>query len=259
MQPKRVSLLGLPVSLSATKASTVSSMMQILRSPTPGLVTFVNPHAFYLSSINQGYLNSLWHFDLVLPDGIGVVKAMRWLHRENVERQSFDATSLFNPVFSLLNDGKFSLCLIGAKPSIASLAQKRMMSKYPQIHYKGCLDGYRSFDELVAWTMERKPDVVLVAMGAPHQEAFLLRLKQSGFSGLGITCGGFFDQFSESVSYYPPIVDKLEMRWIYRLLREPKRLARRYLIEYRGFVLNVLYRRAVRRVFNQSDMPMIWK
>ena len=219
MQPERASLLGLPVSLSAKTTDTLSMMERILSGSSAGLVTFINPHAFYLASVSQSYLNCLWHFDLVLPDGIGVVKALRWLHGEDVERQSFDATSLFDPVLDLLSQGGHSLCLVGSKPTIANSAKERMRAKYPDIRYAGCLDGFRSFDESVAWIMDRNPDAVLVGMGAPNQEAFLLRLKQSGFSGLGITCGGFFDQLTEGERYYPYIIDKLDLRWLYRLFK----------------------------------------
>ncbi len=259
MRLKRTSLLGLPISLSATSAETVEGIAQSLRSDRPTLVTFVNPHAFYLSSINQSYLNSLWHFDMVLPDGIGTVKALQWLHNQNVERQSFDTTSLYHPVLDLLDQGGFSLCLIGAKPGIAHLAQQKMEAKYPHVDYRGCLDGFCSFDEAVRWTIERRPDVVIVGMGAPRQEAYLLRLKQSGFTGLGMTCGGFLDQIAENETYYPKIVDALDMRWVYRLFKEPRRLARRYLIEYRGFVLSVLYRRASKALFDHDGIPIVWR
>ncbi len=259
MYPGRTSLMGLPVSLSGRLEDTLSVVEKILASPSPGLITFINPHAFYLSSTSQGYLNSLWHCDVVLPDGIGVVKALRWLNNKDVERQSFDATSLYDPVFKLLNQGSFSLCLIGAKPAIAEAAQEKMAATYPDIRYLGSLDGFRSFHESIDWVMARKPDVVLVGMGAPYQEAFLIRLKQSGFTGLGITCGGFFDQMVKRDRYYPQIFDSLNLRWLYRLSKEPQRLARRYLVEYRSFVLNVLYRRAMHRVFGQHDIPVVWK
>ena len=242
----RTSLLGLPISLSSSPSDTAEAIDRILASPDPGLVTFINPHAFYLSSENQSYLNSLWHFDMVLPDGIGAVLALRWLHNQKVERQSFDATSLYHPVLRLLNQRRCSLCLVGAKPNIADLAQAKMASKYPNIAYRGCIDGFCSFDTAIRWTMERMPDVVIVGMGAPRQESFLLRLKQSGFRGLGITCGGFLDQIAENEIYYPKLFDKTDTRWLYRLLKEPKRLSRRYLFEYRGFILNVLYRYAAK-------------
>jgi N-acetylglucosaminyldiphosphoundecaprenol N-acetyl-beta-D-mannosaminyltransferase len=66
-----------------------------------------------------------------------------------------------------------------------------------------------------------KPDIVIVGMGAIAQERFLLGLKQAGFSGKGFTCGGFIHQTaSNKIDYYPRWVDKLNLRFLYRMLKE---------------------------------------
>ncbi|NJO34267.1 MAG: hypothetical protein HC869_15170 [Rhodospirillales bacterium] len=72
------------------------------------------------------------------------------------------------------------------------------------------------------------------------QESFLLRLRQQGFNGVGFTCGGFLDQYSIGKQYYPTWIDRLELRWLYRLIMEPGRLWRRYFVEYQPFVSGVL-------------------
>ena len=203
-------------------------------------VTFINPHAFYLRAVDQGYANCLWHFDLVLADGIGVSKAVRWLSGESIERQSFDNTSLFRPVLSHLNENKNSIAILGGKPGVAEKAAAKMKSNFPRVRCLGSRDGFLDFGELLNWILALQPDVVLVGMGAPIQEKFLLRLKQSGYRGLAITCGGFLDQYIEGETYYPAIVDKFNIRFAYRLYREPKRLAKRYLIEYQIFILYVM-------------------
>ena len=73
-------------------------------------------------------------------------------------------------------------------------------------------------------------------MGAPRQERFLLNLRESGWRGAGFTCGGFFDQVSGNGDYYPAWIDRLNLRFLYRLVREPRRLWRRYLVDYQVFL-----------------------
>ena len=76
-------------------------------------------------------------------------------------------------------------------------------------------------------------------MGVPLQERFLLQLTDAGWNGVGITCGGFLDQLSQGVQYYPGWINSLNLRWAYRLMREPGRLWRRYLLDYPKFGIAV--------------------
>ena len=244
---RKISLLSLPVSLSPSIATTLSAMSDALTRKAGMFVTFINPHAFYVGALDQGYTNCLWHFDLVLADGIGVSKATRWIAGQSIARQSFDNTSLFKPVLSHLENERYSLAVIGGEPGVADKAVGKMRSAFPNVHYLGAKDGFHDFEELLNWTAAVQPDVVLIGMGVPIQEKFLLRLKQSGYRGLAITCGGFLDQYIEKDNYYPIFIDNLNLRFVYRLFKEPRRLARRYLIEYQTFIVD-----AVQTLFRQK-------
>ncbi len=241
MRADRAFINGIPVSLSRTRQETIGRFRAMLRSPDPALITFVNPYSFYVGRRHQAFVSALWHFDLVLADGIGVVKAIRWLRGEHIERQSFDQSSLFQPVLDVLEEQEASLCIIGGRPGVAALAEQRLKEAFPSVRYLGCMDGFQSFDDLSEWVVARQPDVVLVGMGACNQESLLVRLKQNGFGGIGITCGGFLDQFiAKQGPYYPSIVDRLNLRWLYRWYREPTRLTKRYLFQYRVFIMMTL-------------------
>lgn len=244
---EKIHLLGLPISLSRSLDESMKAMSLAMSQRKAMMITFVNPHAYYLRAVDQGYANCLWHFDMVLADGIGVTKALRWISGETIDRQSFDGTSLFRPFFSYLNDTGRSVCIVGGRPNVAENAIAKMKTEYLNVKYLGSQDGFLPFDQLVGWVMAKQPDVLIIGMGAPIQEKLLLRLRQSGFQGIGITCGGFLDQYLDKAEYYPQFVDRLNIRFLYRLIREPKRLARRYLIEYQSFVVEV-----IQRLFNRT-------
>ena len=239
MLPQKHSLLGLPIGHTKSVRDTIEFVSDALSKRKQCIVSFINPYAFHLRFVDQAYFNALWHFDLILPDGIGVVKALRWINGVDVERQSFDATSLFHPIMEQLNLKDKSLCIVGGRPGIALEAQKKMHELYPNVRYLGTLDGFRSFDEIVAWVLKHDPDVVLIGMGSPAQESILLRLKIEGFSGVGFTCGGFLDQLVSGFQYYPNVIDRFDLRWFYRLISEPRRLGRRYLVHYQTFIFDV--------------------
>ncbi|MNN73388.1 UDP-Gal:alpha-D-GlcNAc-diphosphoundecaprenol beta-1,4-galactosyltransferase [compost metagenome] len=71
-------------------------------------------------------------------------------------------------------------------------------------------------------------------MGTPRQEDFLIELQESGWLGVGFTCGGYFDQLNSADGglYYPGFIDRYNMRWAYRIYKEPKRLWKRYFVDY---------------------------
>lgn len=204
------------------------------------LVTFVNPAAWQVGRRQADYAGALGSFDLVLPDGIGVVKALAWVRGVEAARLSFDASSLYLPVLDRLDRDRRRLFVIGAAPGVAERALQRMRAEFPHVVHAGCLDGYRPLEEAVQAVLAAAPDLVLCGMGAPHQERLLLELRRRGFTGVGFTCGGFLDQLAEKRHYYPAWIDRAELRWLYRLCREPRRLLRRYALDYAPFVAATL-------------------
>lgn len=95
-------------------------------------------------------------------------------------------------------------------------------------------DGYSELvapAEMAARLRDVRADVVVLGLGAPLQDSYLLALLDNGVTGrLLITCGGWIDQVSRS-DYYPPYAYRLRINWLFRVLREPARLWRRYTVE----------------------------
>ncbi|MNL72304.1 UDP-Gal:alpha-D-GlcNAc-diphosphoundecaprenol beta-1,4-galactosyltransferase [compost metagenome] len=89
----------------------------------------------------------------------------------------------------------------------------------------------------------------------PAQEAFMLALKKSEWSGLAVACGGYLDQLSGGLQYYPKWIDRLNLRFLYRLAREPHRLWRRYILEYRVFLLRLIKQLLKHRLGVVSKRP----
>jgi N-acetylglucosaminyldiphosphoundecaprenol N-acetyl-beta-D-mannosaminyltransferase len=101
-------------------------------------------------------------------------------------------------------------------------------------------DGFDELDAAVHFASEQSIDIVICAMGCGAQEDFLLRLQESGWTGCGFTCGGYFDQLGNGLRYYPEWIDKNHLRWLYRLYQEPGRLWKRYAVQYSLFCLLLL-------------------
>ena len=240
------STLAIPVSRTRTldvivdAVPDLSSVVELIQSSlgrrTPLLVTFVNPYSRAIVRRKPEFLDQLNAFDLVLPDGIGMSVAIRWLHQTPAERISFDMTSLAPEVMKLAVSGGRGIVLVGGVPGCAEQAAERLMELFPTLKIVGSFDGYGAVEERVAQIAELDPDIVIASMGAGAQEEILLGLVQTGWRGCGFTSGGFFDQIGKRAHYYPSWVDRFHLRWAYRLAREPRRLWRRYLLMYPPFV-----------------------
>ncbi|MEZ5823228.1 MAG: WecB/TagA/CpsF family glycosyltransferase [Geminicoccaceae bacterium] len=233
---RKVRFLGLPLTVSDHHEDIVSAVRQCWLGKGPMLATFVNPHAWTLKERDERYPSLLDEMDMILPDGIAVAKMASRLLGLQAGRFSFDASSLYHPLFSALEAEQRSLFVVGAAPGVAQKAVERMQASYPGISVSGVLDGFQPREKAIQAIIEARPDLVVCGMGAPHQEQFLIALREAGFTGAAFTCGGFLDQLALAENYYPAWVDRLEIRWLWRIWCEPKRLWRRYAIEYMPFI-----------------------
>lgn len=238
----RATLYGVPVTVVRSFDDCIADLRgAIADGESTRFITFVSPFSFHVARHDGDFIGELEQMDKIFPDGIGVVKALSWTQGIRALRVSFDTTSLYYPVMSALNEHKRNVFIVGAKPGVAERAVERMREDYPDIRFTGILDGYRSLDEMVQAVLDENPNFVLAGMGAPRQEKLLVALKEAGYRRMACTCGGFFDQLSERHDYYPAWANKHDLRWLYRLVTEPRKFWRRYIPNYTPFVLRTIY------------------
>lgn len=230
----KVEVVGIPVS---TTDLSLAVLDQALAEDQPLIVASVNPLGCAISRRHPQYAKDLALFDWVICDGIGMVIAARRIHRLPINRLTFDRTSLAEPVLKWAARHGIQLVLVGAKPGVAQRAGELMVELTPGLELANAFSGYDKDPALAREYLMNHPGCLVVCgMGSPRQEAFLLDLKQSGWRGIGFTCGGFLDQIVENIDYFPAWVDRLHVRFLYRIFKEPRRLWRRYLVDYQVFI-----------------------
>jgi N-acetylglucosaminyldiphosphoundecaprenol N-acetyl-beta-D-mannosaminyltransferase len=216
----------------------LASIAAALDTKRTWLMTFANPATAIAARQQPELRAALQAFDMVAPDGIGMVQAMKWLHHQRPARISFDTTSLAPPVFAMAVARGLPIALVGGAPGIAAIAAEKIRQAHPGINIVLTADGYRAPAGLIEELIKLQPKIVVAGMGVMVQERFLLALAQRGWVGLGFTCGGYLDQLAvKGTTYYPAWVDRHNLRWAYRLMSEPGRLWRRYLLDYPKFGL----------------------
>lgn len=196
----------------------------------------INPAAWSVGKRHADYVHLLEQMTYVMADGIGVALMYRFLTGHLCPRISFDMTSLAPPFFAKLNSIAGTLALVGGKPGVTQRFAEKITKTYPHLQIIMTEDGYGATAQKIEKIIDAMPDAVIVGMGVPFQERFLIQLAQAGYKGCAVTCGGFFDQYLQAETYYPAWIDRLNLRFVYRLFKEPVRLWRRYLIDYQPFI-----------------------
>jgi len=216
-----------------------------------GTSTFINPHSYRLLRKEPGILDSI---DNVYVDGSLLVRCFKFFGI-SVERVSLDMTSLAGPILARCSENQIPLDLVGGTPGTAQAAARVFSDAFPGLKVRVVAAGYfpseQDRQELIGDLVARPSGVLLVGMGAVHQERFLADLRSAGWSGEGYTCGGFLHQTAlGTVNYYPDWVDRLGLRWLYRIFDEPI-LIKRYLFLYppavAAFIFDAIAARTMRR------------
>ena len=164
---------------------------------------------------------------ILVPDGIGIVKAARKLDYNVEERIA--GVDIAAKLLEYANELKLGIYLFGAKKEVLDLLVKRLNNEYPNIKILGYKDGYvKDKDKVFKEITSLKPDIVLVAMGIPAQEKLIYKHLSKFKKGIFVGVGGSFDVLSGSKKRAPKIFIKLNLEWLYRICKEPKRIKRFY-------------------------------
>lgn len=184
-----------------------------------------NPEFLLQAKQDERFRAVLNGADLVVADGIGVVKAAKLLGRPL--KAKVPGIELAEGLCSVLAGRGGKLFLLGAKPGVARAAGEKLMEKYPGLLVCGSHDGYfREDAPVVEEIRSAGADVVFVCLGAPKQELWMAENGPATGAKLLMGLGGSLDVFAGVAERAPEGWRKLGMEWLYRLLKEPKRIGR---------------------------------
>ena len=206
----------------------------------PRQLAFVNADCLNIAWRDPAYSATLRAADRVFADGIGLRIAGRMLGfalRDNV-----NGTDMFPLLCEAAAGSGRSLYLLGARPGIAAAAAEAMRRRFPGLMIAGARDGYFTANEedAVIDAINRSgAAILLVALGAPRQEQWIARHRAGLAPPVAMGVGGLFDFYSGRIRRAPPWMRETGLEWVYRLLQEPGRMWRRYIIGNPVFLYRV--------------------
>ncbi len=208
-----------------TKAEAVERALALIDAREGRYVVTPNPEIVMLAKENPALKEALAGADIVLPDGAGIVKGAAILGRPMKEK--VPGIDFACGVMARLAERGGSVYLFGAKPGVAEAAAETLRTKFPGLVISGTSDGYFSDDgPIIEKIKDAAPDFLLVCLGAPKQELWMAKMSGKLLVGLMVGLGGSLDVFAGTVKRAPEAWQKLDLEWLYRLLKEPRRIGR---------------------------------
>lgn len=179
--------------------------------------------------------------DLILTDGMPLI----WYSKISKEpiKEKLSGSDLFPRVCELASKKKYKVFLLGAKDGVAKEAAKRLEEKYEGLNIVGTYSPIFGFEKnkweiegVINMINQSKPDILAVGLGAPKQEKFLYKYRELLKVPVSLAIGASIDFEAGNIKRAPIWMQKLGFEWLYRLLKEPKRMYKRYLIEDMKFI-----------------------
>ncbi len=198
----------------------------------PKSVFFVNAHTLNLACADPTYRDALNSADFVFGDGTGV----RWAARLRGVRMAANLVGTdFTPsLFQVTADRGYSYFMLGGDEATVAEAAVYARSNFPGWNLCGIHHGFLKDAKVLAQAIEAinaaKPDVLLVGMGNPLQERWILENMPRLQTKLCLGIGGLFDYWAGNVSRAPAWIRRAGHEWLWRLFQQPKDKAKRYLI-----------------------------
>ncbi|MFN3649916.1 MAG: WecB/TagA/CpsF family glycosyltransferase [Armatimonadota bacterium] len=222
-----IDLLGLKISR-VNRAEAREALLRFIQSGEPHLVVTADASMHVIASGDRELLQLVNEADLVTPDSTGVLWAARKLGTPLEERVS--GVELAEMLCAESAQRGFSLYFFGAAPGVAEDAAEVMRRRYPGCRIVGTAHGFLSSPEeqraLLDDIREKRPAVLLVAMGIPRQEKWIRQHMDELRVPVNMGVGGTFDVFSGRVDRAPLWMQRNGLEWLYRLLRNPSKYSK---------------------------------
>ncbi|TDM12411.1 WecB/TagA/CpsF family glycosyltransferase [Macrococcus lamae] len=188
-------------------------------------IVTANPEIAYYAKTHENYLTRIKAADYIVPDGIGIIKAAKYLKTPLKER--IPGIELMEAMLGIADRDHKRVFLLGGSKETVKKCKKKLREKYPGITFKS-KHGYKDIHDHKTLKKIKafEPDFVFVAMGYPKQESYIYYNQHHFSHTVFMGVGGSFDVFSGNVKRAPEFFIKTNMEWLYRIMTDFRRFKR---------------------------------
>lgn len=247
MSPLPVKILGVTVH-PVTVPQLHQQLSAYISNDAHALVLNVNVNCLNLAMKHHWLHQFLNRAELVFCDGVGVVLGAKILGHHIPQRITY-ADWLWQ-LAAFAEASGFSLYFLGGRPGVAKKAATQLWQRFPDLNIIGVQHGYFNSkrghpdnDAVITHINALKPHILVLGMGMPLQERWLMENWNSVHSNIALTGGAVFDYISGDLKRGPRWMTDNGLEWLARLLIEPGRLWRRYVVGNPLFLWRVIKQR----------------
>lgn len=216
------------------------------------LINTINAHSYNVARKDELFAEALAKGDYLIPDGMSVVKACKWLHAKSQPKERIAGADLFEYEMDRLNKKCGTVMFMGSSEKTLAKIVDQAAKVYPNLKVVTYSPPYKpEFSEednaaIIKAINDTNPDLLWIGMTAPKQEKWTY----SHWNELNIHChvgtiGAVFDFFAGTAVRAPIWWQDHSLEWLYRLCKEPKRMWRRYVIGNPLFIWNIIKEKIV--------------
>lgn len=208
------------------------------------IVNTINPHSYITAKEDKLFQKALQNSDILLPDGIGVIWAIK--RHYGIITEKIAGADLHQMILEKVNDLHGRVFYLGAAQKTLNRIERRIKKEFPNIETDSYSPPFKENfsdeenQEMVRRINEFAPDVLFVGMTAPKQEKWIESNKHSLNSKVISGIGAVFDFFAGTRKRPPRWMINYKLEWLGRLLKEPRRMWRRNFISTPLFILDIL-------------------
>lgn len=241
---ERIEIFNEPVDLLDFDTALESACKLALDRQKVSYVVAVNPEKVMTARRSKIIHDFICRADLAIPDGIGIVAAVRILLGKRIERVA--GADLMQKICEESGKKGIKIFLYGAKEDVNAGAVDVLRKRYPDIQIVGRQNGYlpeEESEDLVSRVNASDADVLFLALGSPRQEKWMNQYGAKLRVGMCMGVGGTLDTIVGRVKRAPMAWQRAKLEWLYRLIRQPSRFWRQRRIFY--FAARVLLEKAL--------------
>lgn len=236
---KKEQYLGVNVS-SLTYDEIIDELKIRIKEGKQSTLIAVNPEKVITANSNPLVKELINESTFQIPDGVGIIIASKL--KGGSLRERVTGIDMMERLLRFAADEGHGVFFYGAKEEVVSEAKRKLEERYPSLNIAGYENGYvKDQEALIQKINNSGASLLFIALGSPKQELWIRenmgRLNVKVFQGVG----GSFDVFSGKVNRAPAFYRKFGLEWLYRLLKEPKRIKRQMALP--RFLLKVLFSR----------------
>ncbi|MDR2956396.1 MAG: WecB/TagA/CpsF family glycosyltransferase [Prevotella sp.] len=207
-------------------------------------INTINAHSYNVAQKDEIFAKVLLQSDFLLPDGQSIVYAKKILTRQNLKRiAGFD---LFQWEMERMNDFGGKCFFLGSTNETLQKILDKVVIEYPKVKAETYSPPYKavfSFEDnqrMIEKINSVHPDVLFVGMTAPKQEKWVYENKDKLKTGHICSIGAVFDFYAGNIQRAPKWMQNKGLEWLYRLMKEPRRMWKRYIIGNTKFIFYIL-------------------